>query len=415
MLHTVPTELILAIATAGAVLGPEDYLELSRSCRRLRSVLSDSRGALFESLIQTQLDQDLVRAYRTPFPNREIWGPVIITICGLRRKESPLPGTGRSSSKSLPRKRPAKSPHDVVKESFFDLKLFESWIDGAFIQQQLLESTVLRLMVHADRSMAAIESNGGVLLSSSWAATVIAIRVRQETIARMTIEVEEQGADASVGVVTELERQKGKMMELIGKLRVHALRLVILLFAITCGSERLEESPSPNRLKPRPSVESVTSDATLNVSEDGSDEGGTVEVTISSAPTAPVVTPSSPPTPFNPLALVHVGTVATLSMRKHTFWWTALRQLDTDTITGLHITLQAAQEMLSQKLIGLGMQGPSADLAALHLVAGPVIMKTVLAATDIEDVKDLASSSSGPYFVNAVLGVLEERQVGLTI
>ncbi|KAI8846842.1 hypothetical protein BC829DRAFT_255139 [Chytridium lagenaria] len=256
-----PAELMFCVAMN---LSPDDISNLSKTAKRIHRVLLEYRSSLFENLIK-RFDPDVVVAYRSTIPsfvsidraqsaNTPMWGPTVMVACHLRK-----PTPARSPTRHrLPLRTATTSTSQ--RDAYYDLKRITSWLEHS---HGLVNRTVENFKRFAMRRVER-EGNGGVMVASSWiaAATVVEFRRRR-------LEMEEMGG-GKVGI------QREKLEEAKRRLRVHAIRMVVLLFAIAIGAKR--EAREVSRVRPPSPSTSIRS----------------------SSPTSPTSSSPQDTSPFNP-------------------------------------------------------------------------------------------------------------------
>ncbi|KAJ3210858.1 hypothetical protein HDU67_004959 [Dinochytrium kinnereticum] len=418
-----PSELFICIARMN--LTPHDLSNLSRTSKKVRHVLMEYRSSLFEHLIAS-FDQDMVAAYRSISPsfisldrtrcaNTSVWGPSVMAACHLRKPisaESPkrddAKGKDRSSMGST-KNLMALSQRDA----YYDLRRIQSWLDTS---KPLVERTVRNLSRYAKRRMEWMSwESGSIVLSSSWVAAATVLEFRKKRLVALEEAVRAVGGGVSLDGEM-LVTQKRKMADASRRLRIHAVRMVILFFAITIGVKREAKSCSGNT-NSSPTIASRSASPLASPTETAQIVGFSMSLTSPPSQGLPPLQ-DQPPQPPEPLALIPMSMIPIISMQS-VAQWRLLRDLDSDSLTGLAVVLQSAHELLSDRFVGAGLEPQQASLHAFHAVSlGPKAVGAILSAASDAIVADLVAANpslrpgAGPFMFNAVLGVLNERGVG---
>ncbi|KAJ3099930.1 hypothetical protein HDU97_002662 [Phlyctochytrium planicorne] len=434
-LQDVPNELLLHIAKQN--LSPSDLSNLSRTSKRLHHILMGSHSFLLEHLIST-FDKDIVAAYRSISPSfvsisraSSVWGPSVMAACHFRRPFSPPnpspsspketwaaagPGFKTPSTSSRPKsQRKAFS----LRDAYYDLSKIQSWLSDA---SPLIERTVANFSLYARRRMEAMSTEtGAVVLSSSWVAAATVLEFRRKRLealeeALLTRDFASEWLNSLENKADNetLRQQKEKLEHVKRRVRIHAYRMVVLFFAVAIGAKRdakITSTPASNT----PSVSAVRSPSPT--------PEPTASITgfsmASSAPNTNLAPPAAvQPDPSLSMALVPANLIPILSQQSVSLW-RLLRDLDSDSLTGLAVVLQSTHELLGAKFLASGLEPQRAALHAFHAASlGPKVVGAILRAQSGDNVRELLDMNpslrpggGAPFMFNAVLGVLSERGI----
>ncbi|KAJ3117271.1 hypothetical protein HDU96_007310 [Phlyctochytrium bullatum] len=210
--------------------------------------------------------------------------------------------------------------------------------------------------------------------------------------------------------------QREKLAAVSQRLRIHAIRMVVLLFAIAQGAKR--KARSQLRTPTTPSVSISSRGPDLDLSSTAPITAFTLAPHAPSAPSPVEEQGNMPPATPQPLALIPVSRIPAMSLQTIS-QWRLLQSLDTDSLTGLAVALQASHAKLAQRFVEAGLDVQQAALHAFHAVSlGPKAMGAILGASSGAAVMDLLAANpslkpgAGPFMFNAVMGILSERGVG---
>ncbi|KAJ3411057.1 hypothetical protein HDV05_002848 [Chytridiales sp. JEL 0842] len=352
---------------------------------------------------------------------------------------TPLPGTKPTPTPAIkiPKNSAAGVQH-TIKDTYYDLLKMQGWMNSC---GTIVERTMQLLLSIPD----AQKRRG----SSSTQNAAEASPEQQNQLEESPISSSSPASSAWPGVVrasswevavamalyrkfkrSENEKAERKAQEALRKVRVHAIRVTMLLMGIvmSCRREALKEIDLDNKPKKNSTPRSTDLDDQTSTTSD-TPGPSTTPTTFSpiSTPSTPIpIQPQTPPT----LALVRASTYSLYPSptRFHIHLWRLLRTLDTDSLTGLTVSLAATQNLLRTHLISTGVlenendgeegaiQDPS--IYAMHLVSfGPSVVGAVLggSAGRLRELlrvnRSLRPDGRSPFVVNAVRGVLMERGV----
>ncbi|KAJ3327092.1 hypothetical protein HDU76_012370 [Blyttiomyces sp. JEL0837] len=511
-----PQEVFINIVRKGN-LNPNDLFALSRVCSDIRGVLLDIRTTLFEDLITHRFDPDLISAYRTghspfhissdstnqPHTITQPWGPAVLNVCfpTMIKKTPPLSPTRKVSKRPVSQMQGSinsKGLHDgSPRRTYHDLDQLSQWMDG---MTPLLINEIMRsFLKSAERRLRSVIVNdqnnlstsptlatAGFVLGRSWEAAAAAVLYR-----RRRVEAEELSSGDGRASRVAVRKVNDAMM----RLRVQAVRAVVLLFAVVLGCKKECEGSKDSNNREEHFWASDSRTEVLRQSQQNADTSNRVgQEPIT--PTLPPLTrenvlslmgddntvpePQNEPidnnNTANMLALVpvlhnspHGHGRLSFQSRLRIAHWRRLRTLDTDALTGMAVALRIVQRLLVTKFLlafewryrqnggstgsngsvsgdssdGDGNAGDGgedeeeerqqrrrrqeemiheASLRALHAVAmGPFVVGRVIKAGSLKEVSEMLECDEdlriveGPFFGNAVVEVLRERDVDVEV